>query len=452
MVEAYLLRINEHTHLNAFVQVFEEDALEAADQVDQKIASGNAGRLAGLIIGIKDVLCYQDHMLTASSKILDGFHSQFTGTTVQRLLDEDAVIIGRQNCDEFAMGSSNENSSYEPVRNPHNTDCVPGGSSGGSAAAVAARLCHVSLGSDTGGSVRQPASFCGVVGMKPTYGRFSRWGLIAYASSFDQIGLLTHSVEDASLLFQIMAGPDTLDNTASTQDIPSWSPEETPSDKLKLGYLPVIMDSEVLDPEIKARFGQWMKELKAEGHELIPLEFSYLDYLVPCYYTLTTAEASSNLARFDGVHYGYRTPESEDLYHLYTRTRSEGFGEEVKRRIMLGSFVLSAGYFDAYYAQAAKVRRLIREETLKMFGSVDLILSPVTPGPAFKLGEKTEDPIEMYLSDIFTVHANLAGLPAISLPLGQHSSNLPFGLQLMAAPFEEEKMMKASNLLMESLA
>ena len=453
LVDAYLSRIEERASLNAFIEVFDEEARLKAQQIDQKIQQGAAGKMAGLVLGIKDVLCYKDHTLTASSRILHNFQSLFTATALQRLLDEDAIVIGRQNCDEFAMGSSCENSCYGPVKNPVDESYVPGGSSGASAGAVSAGLCHASLGSDTGGSVRQPASFCGVVGLKPTYARVSRWGLIAYASSFDQIGPMTHSVEDASRILQLMAGHDERDNTASTRPVPDYMSTINQAEKKKysIGYLKEALENQGLDPEIKDSTLQFLAELKAQGHEVRPLSFPLLAYVVPCYYVLTTAEASSNLSRYDGIRYGYRAEQAQKLEEVYTYSRSQAFGEEVKRRILLGTFVLSAGYYEAYYTQAMKVRRLIQQQTMDMFSECDFILTPTTPSTAFKLGEKSADPIEMFLADIFTVHANLAGVPAISLPLGQHSNGLPFGLQLMGNYFEEGKLLAFSKLLMDRL-
>ncbi|MEO1214811.1 MAG: Asp-tRNA(Asn)/Glu-tRNA(Gln) amidotransferase subunit GatA [Bacteroidota bacterium] len=450
LVDVYLGRIEAQKSLNIFVEVFEEEARRKAIAIDQKIAEGNAGRLAGLVLGIKDVLCYKGHTLTASSRILEDFESLFTATAVQKLLDEDAIIIGRQSCDEFAMGSSNENSCYGPVRNPWSPDSVPGGSSGASAAAVAAGLCHASLGSDTGGSVRQPAGLCGVVGAKPTYGRVSRWGLIAYASSFDQIGPITNSVEDAALILEIMAGNDPQDNTSSSKEVPAYAAQSMQSTdkKYKIGYLKQALESDGLDPEIKKRKLELIASWEKEGHELIEIEFPLLEYLVPCYYILTTAEASSNLSRYDGIRYGHRSQDSEKLEDLYRKSRSEGFGEEVQRRILLGTFVLSAGYYDAYYTQAMKVRRLIREKTEEIFTQCDFLFSPTSPSTAFKIGEKIDDPIEMFLADIFTVHANLAGMPAISLPLGIHSNKKPFGLQLMANSFKEAELLQFANACM----
>ena len=361
-----------------------------------------------MVIGVKDVICHQGHGLTASSQILEGFESQFTATALQRLLDEDVIVIGRQSCDEFAMGSSNENSAYGPARNPHDPDRVPGGSSGASAAAVAAHMCLASLGSDTGGSVRQPAAFCGTLGLKPTYGRISRWGLIAYASSFDQIGPIAHSVEDLALLLEIMAGPDQRDQTASIEPVPAYSAEIAASQQptFTFGVMPEVIDSPGLGAEVKEGFRRKVTQLAAQGHRIVELNFPLLEYLVPCYYILTTAEASSNLSRYDGVRYGYRHPQSTDLEELYTRTRSEGFGQEVQRRILLGNFVLSSGYYDAYYTQAMKVRRLIQERTHEMLQQCDFLLTPTTPTPAFRIGEKSETPSRcfsaMYLLSMLT--------------------------------------------------
>lgn len=449
LVDLYLDRIESQNNLNLFIEVYAEEARQQAAEVDAKIATGTAGKLAGLVIGIKDVLCYQGHTLTAGSLILKDFKSLFTGTAVGRLLDEDVIIIGRQNCDEFAMGSSTETSIYGPSANPVDNQRVTGGSSGASAAAVKAGLCHASLGSDTGGSVRQPASFCGVVGVKPTYGRVSRWGLIAYASSFDQIGPITRSVEDAARILEVMAGKDEFDNTSSSRAVDSYSEAvaEDRSEKYTICYLKEALDSEGLDPEIRLQTYDLLENLSAAGHTVKAVDFPLLEYVVPCYYILTTAEASSNLSRFDGVHYGYRAEGVSDLEELYAKSRTEGFGKEVQKRIMLGAFVLSAGYYDAYYTKAMKVRRLIRDKTSEMFESCDFLLLPTAPTPAFKLGEKTDDPVEMYLSDIYTVHANLAGVPAISLPLGYHSSGMPFGIQLMADKFEEGRLLSFADRL-----
>ena len=352
------------------------------------------------------------------------------------------------------MGSSNENSVYGPVKNPISPVHVPGGSSGGSASAVKAGMCHASLASDTGGSIRQPASFCDLVGLKPTYGRVSRYGLVAYASSLDQIGPITHSVEDAARILEVIAGPDQKDATLSERPAQAYAlaaNKKLGSEKLTIGLISQIWEAPGLDPEIKEGLRQTVEQLKAAGHSIIELPFSYLDYVVPCYYILTPAEASSNLSRFDGVRYGYRTEHPKDLDSLYKKSRTEGFGTEVKRRIVLGTFVLSAGYYDAYYTKAMKVRRLIQKETLDMLEQCEVLLMPTCPSTAFKLGEKTDDPVEMYLSDIFTVHANLAGIPALSLPLGQHSNGLPYGLQIMGKPFEEDRLLQIGNYLMNTI-
>jgi aspartyl-tRNA(Asn)/glutamyl-tRNA(Gln) amidotransferase subunit A len=446
LTQSYLDRISEHKNLNAFLEVYEEEALENAQRIDQRIKDGKAGKLAGMVIGIKDNICYKDHKVSASSKILDNFESLFSATVVERLIGEDAIIIGRLNCDEFAMGSTNENSAYRPVLNPLNNEHVPGGSSGGSAAAVAADLCLATLGSDTGGSIRQPASFCGVVGFKPTYGRVSRWGLIAYASSFDQIGPLTHNVKDAALIMAVISGEDEYDSTCSSKEVPNFDLE--PIKKTKVGYLKSTIESPALDPEIKQHILNTIDTLKDEGHEVIEIDFPYLDYVVPTYYILTTAEASSNLSRYDGIHFGYRSDEANDIPSAYQKSRSEGFGKEVQRRIMLGTFVLSAGYYDAYYTKAQKVRRLLSEKTQSIFDSCDFILSPTSPNTALKIGQTYDDPTQLYLEDIFTVHANIVGIPAVSLPTGIHSNGMPFGIQLMAPAFKDADLMAFANQIM----
>ena len=384
LVKNYLAQIKLNAHLNAFNEVFEAEALCNATIVDAHIKAGTAGKLAGMVIGIKDNICYKGHKVTASSKILDGFTSVYSSTIVERLLAEDAIIIGRCNCDEFAMGASNENSYYGPVKNYANNKRVAGGSSGGSAVAVQANMCHAAIGTDTGGSVRQPASFCGLVGFKPTYGSISRHGIIAYASSFDQVGPITRSVEDAALLLEVMAGADDYDSTLSQSVVPKYS-ESLSSDtsSKKIAYMQEALTSPGVDAEVKSALVRYIDKLRAQGHTVKPIAFEYLDYIVPAYYILAMAEASSNLARYDGVHYGYRSPAATDLQSTYKRSRSEGFGKEVKRRIMLGTFVLSAGYYDAYYAKAQKVRRLIKEKTDSLLEEFDFILTPTAPEPAF---------------------------------------------------------------------
>jgi len=449
LVKGYLNRIEEQTSLNAFLEVFDQTALAKAEEVDAKLKAGKAGKLAGMVIGLKDNICYKNHKVSASSKILENFTSLYHATVVERLLAEDAVIIGRLNCDEFAMGSSNENSAFGEVKNPLDISRVPGGSSGGSAAAVAAHMCLATLGSDTGGSIRQPASFCGVVGVKPTYGRVSRHGLIAYASSFDQIGPFTHTIADAALILEVIAGIDEYDSTMLNQASEQFFDATAKPKKQRIAYIQECLDSDGLNSDIAQKMKQIIEGLKAEGHEVEPVSFPYLDYMVPTYYVLTTAEASSNLGRYDGIHYGYRSPESQGVDGTYMKSRSEGFGEEVKRRIMLGTFVLSAGYYDAYYARGQKVRRIIKDKTEEILSLYDHILLPTTPDVAFKFGANADDPIKMYLEDIFTVQANLAGIPAISLPLGNSSANLPFGIQLMTGSKKEKQMFEFGEHLMK---
>ncbi|GAB3934301.1 Asp-tRNA(Asn)/Glu-tRNA(Gln) amidotransferase subunit GatA [Larkinella terrae] len=451
LVQHYLQRIDDHKHLNAFVAVYADEARQRADEVDAKVKEGKAGRLAGMVLGIKDVLCYNQHGVQAGSRILDGFVSQFTATAVQRVIDEDVIIIGRQNCDEFAMGSSNENSAFGPARNADDTDRVPGGSSGGSAVAVQAGLCLASLGSDTGGSVRQPAAFCGTVGLKPTYARVSRWGLIAYASSFDCIGPITRSVEDAALLLEIMGGADEFDSTVSRNSVPAYTKQLTLNRPLRIGYLRDGVESEGVDPVIRQKTREALDRLREQGHTVEPVDFPLLKHILPTYYILTTAEASSNLSRFDGVRFGYRSPAATDLESLYKKSRTDGFGDEVRRRIILGTFALSSSYYDAYYTKAQQVRRLIKNETDAFFTQYDLMASPVTPTTAFRIGEKSSDPLQMYLADIFTVQANVVGCPAISVPNGTDENGLSIGFQLMAAPFQEADLLAAANELTQTL-
>lgn len=445
IVEAYLSAIQQQSDLNAFLEVFGHSAKEQAVLVDEKRKAGKAGRLAGMVIGLKDNLCYAGHKVSASSKILEGFESLYTATAVQRLLDEDAVIIGRLNCDEFAMGSSNENSAFGPVKNNLNKNLVPGGSSGGSAVAVSAGLCTAALGSDTGGSIRQPASFTGTYGLKPTYGRISRYGLIAYASSFDQIGPFTNSLEDAALLLEIMAGEDEYDSTVSSKPVDAYSAFEKVQ-PLKIAVIKESFDTEGIDPEVVERMEMIISKLQAEGHTVEKVSFPYLEYMVPTYYVLTTAEASSNLSRFDGVHFGYRSAIAKGVEDTYKKSRSEGFGPEVQRRIMAGTFVLSHGFYDAYYTKGQQVRRVLKNKTDEILSQYDMILLPTTPSTAFELNA-VKDPIQMYLQDIFTVHANLTGNPAISLPLGKHSNGMPFGIQVMGKNFEEKQLFNFSAFL-----
>lgn len=450
LVKHYLTNIREKSHLNAFLSVYEDEALSRAIHIDAKIKSQKAGKLAGLVVGIKDVFAYADHPLQSGSKILNGFTSQFTATAVQRLLNEDAIIIGRQNCDEFAMGSSNENSAFGPVLNALDETRVPGGSSGGSAVAVMADMCQVSLGSDTGGSVRQPAAFCGVVGLKPTYSRISRHGLVAYASSFDCVGIFGKNVEDVALVLSVIAGPDEMDSTVSRQAVPNYATSSfSPKEKFNIAYFRETVESDVLQPEIKACILAKINLLKKSGHTVEAIDFPILEYCLPTYYILATAEASSNLSRYDGVRYGYRSENGSDLTSLYKKTRSEGFGTEVKRRILLGTFILSASYYDAYYTKAQRVRNSIRSKTKDIFKKYDFVLMPTTPTTAFTLGQHTSDPLEMYLADIYSVHANVAGIPAISVPCGVDEQKLPIGLQIVANDFEEGKLLMFADDLMK---
>ena len=442
LVEFYLNNIKEKNEkLNAFLTIYEAESLVKADEIDLKIKAKTAGKLAGMVLGIKDLLCYKDHVSQAGSKILEGFESQFNATAVQRVLDEDVIIIGRQNCDEFGMGSTNENSAFGPCLNEIGENRVSGGSSGGSAVAVQADMCFASLGTDTGGSVRMPAGFCGLVGLKPTYSRVSRWGLIAYASSFDCIGPITKTVEDAAILLEIIAGKDEQDSTVSNLPVEEYSAFKTGHKKLKIGYLNEAVESDGLQEEVKVATLAKLINLKIQGHEVEAVDFPLLKSFLPTYYILTTAEASSNLNRFDGVKFGHRSSEATDLMSLYKKTRFEGFGKETKKRIMLGTFVLSASYYDAYYTKAQKVRRLIKEYTDNLLETYDFIVCPTTPTTAYKLGEKTADPIQMYLGDLFTVQANVVGLPAISIPNGVDKDGLPIGFQIMGGAFKEAELL-----------
>jgi aspartyl-tRNA(Asn)/glutamyl-tRNA(Gln) amidotransferase subunit A len=399
---------------------------------------------------LKDVLSFRGHKVSSSSKILQGFESIYSATVVQRLLDEDAIFIGRTNCDEFAMGASNENSAFGPVLNAADPSRVPGGSSGGSAVAVQANMAHAALGSDTGGSIRQPAAFTGIVGLKPTYGLISRWGLLAYASSFDQIGPMTKSIEDSALLTEIMAGPDGQDASMFQQAAPKYSTPTAPK-KAKFAVMREAIDGEGIDPEVKSMMTGLIAKLEAAGHEVTYFDFPLLDHMVPVYYVITTAEASSNLSRYSGMMYGNRSENAHDLESTYVLSRTEGFGEEVKRRIMLGTFVLSSDQYDAYYEKAQKVRQIIRTETDKILADADAILLPTTSTPAFKLGEKAANPVAMYMADLLTVQANLAGNPAISIPGGKTMNGLPMGVQLMTGILEEQELFDLSKLVEETL-
>ncbi len=449
-VDFFLKRIEENKHLNIFNFVFTEDAKKQAEVVEAKIKSGSYGKLAGLVISIKDVLSIKNKPLTCSSKILKDFEAVYTSTAVQKLIDADAIIIGKTNCDEFAMGSSNENSAFGNVLNPVDNTRVPGGSSGGSAAAVAALLCDVSIGTDTGGSIRQPASFCGVYGLKPTYGRVSRYGLTAFASSFDSIGPFANNIEDISAVLEVIAGKDPLDSTSSEIHTENYSSELELKKKLKIGIAKEYF-GEGLSSEIKSSIEKVIQKLKADGFEIADISLPNSEYTIAAYYILTTAEASSNLARYDGARYGYRSKESYSLLEMYKSSRSEGFGPEVKRRIMLGTYVLSAGYYDAYYRKAQKVRRIIKEDFDKAFKEVDIILTPTTPTTAFKIGEKSNDPLEMYLNDIYTTSANLAGIPGINIPIDKTGDGLPIGLQLLSKQFDEMNLLRMSSYIQNNI-
>lgn len=449
-VQHYLEQIENSKHLNAFVHVYGEESLARAEMLDSKRrAGGRLGKLHGVVVAIKDVICYKDHPVTAASEILKGFNSLYDSTAVKKLLEEDAIIIGSCNCDEFAMGSTNENSAYGCVLNSLDTTKVPGGSSGGSAVAVQAGLCMVSLGSDTGGSVRQPADFCGIVGFKPSYGRISRHGLIAYASSFDQIGIFANNIEDIVLTLSVISGEDEFDSTVlrkSLEPIIDVRPDKLK--KYSIAFFSNAIDHPSLDPEIKKSTQQLIDQLIQNGHEVKGIEFELLDYIVPVYYVLTTAEASSNLSRYDGIRFGRSVGSSEDLTQFYTVNRSSGFGKEVKRRLLLGTFVLSAGYHDAYFTKAQQVRRLIVDRTQSIFKNFDAILIPTVPVKAFTIGELKEDPIAGYLADIYTVYANLAGIPGISVPLFRHEDGMPFGVQIMSNKYNELTLLRLANELL----
>lgn len=447
VTRAHLEAIQQEQRLNAFLTVLAEKAIDKARRVDARIVSGDAGSLAGMVVAIKDVLCMKDERVTCGSRFLERFVSLYDATVVRRLMSEDAVIIGKTNMDEFAMGSSTENSAFGPVLNPVDETRVPGGSSGGSCVAVAAGMSHTALGTDTGGSIRQPAAFCGVVGLKPTYGRVSRFGLVALSSSFDQIGPFARTVADAASVLQVIAGHDENDATSSTVPVPDYHASLTRNVRgLKIG-LPEDAFSNGVDDEVRQSIERTMDLLREGGATLKKTTLPHSRYNISTYYILMTAEASSNLARYDGARYGYRSDGVRDLTDMYVRSRSEGLGAETKRRIMLGTYVLSAGYYDAYYRKAQKVRRLIQNDFFAAFRDVDCLLMPTTPTTAFLFGEKTEDPLQMYLSDIFTVSANLAGVPAISVPCGRDSKGLPIGAQFVGKHFDEATILRAADFV-----
>jgi aspartyl-tRNA(Asn)/glutamyl-tRNA(Gln) amidotransferase subunit A len=448
IVRAYFLRIGQvEPKVKAYVTQVKEPALAQAEALDRKLKGWRKTQaMTGMPVALKDNICTDGVMTTCSSRMLRNFVPPYDATVVAKLRQQEYILLGKTNLDEFAMGSSTENSAFGPSRNPWNLQCVPGGSSGGSAAAVAADECVAALGSDTGGSIRQPAAFCGVVGLKPTYGRVSRYGLVAFASSLDQIGPITKDVADAAFLLGVIAGHDPMDSTSADVPVPDYMRSLKKKDlrKLKVG-VPQEFFGEGLDPEVEQAVRAAIDELKNLGAEVKDIQLPRTDAAVAVYYVLATAEASSNLARYDGVKFGLRAKETKDLLDLYMKTRQEGFGPEVKRRIMLGTYALSSGYYDAYYAKAQAVRTLICQDFEAAFNEVDVIVTPVTPTPAFKLGEKSEDPLQMYLSDIFTISVNLAGLPAIAVPCGFSKANLPIGLQLIGRAFEEETLLRAAH-------
>ncbi len=445
-VRAFLQKCRDNKELNAFITLFEERALEQARAIDRKRQAGKqTGRLAGMVVAVKDNIVIKGAPTTCASKILGRYDSPYNATVVERLLAEDAVILGKTNMDEFAMGSSNENSAFGVVKNPHDPERVPGGSSGGSAVAVAAGLVDAALGSDTGGSIRQPASFTGTYGIKPGYGRVSRYGLVAFGSSLDQIGVFANDPAVSALVLEVISGHDNKDSTSAA--VPSFSAKSNGDvSGLKIG-VPAEYFQEGLDPVIEKGVRALIDDMAGAGAEIVDISLPMTDYAVSIYYIIATAEASSNLSRFDGVRYGRRAEEPADLTDMYARTRNEGFGDEVKRRIMLGTYVLSAGYYDAYYNKAMRVRRLLKENFDEAFKKCDVILSPTTPSTAFRFGEKIDDPLSMYLQDIYTVSANLAGISAISIPAGKDADGLPFGIQAQAPPFNEHVLFNCAQFI-----
>jgi len=435
--------------IGAYISTFEERAMAKAAEVDKRIAGGGkVGVLAGVPIAVKDNMCTTFGETTCASKILANFRAPYNATVVEKLLGADAVIVGKTNMDEFAMGSSTENSGLKRTVNPWDRSRVPGGSSGGSAAAVSAGLCAAALGSDTGGSIRQPGSFCGVVGLKPTYGRVSRYGLVAYGSSLDQIGPVTKTVEDTALLMNVIAGYDAADSTSvDDRQAPICdylAKLDEPIEGLKIGIVPSFNAG--ADSRVQKAIGEAIEVYKRLGAKVVEVDMPHLDYAIAAYYVIATAEASSNLSRYDGVHYGHRTANPNDYIEVYTKSRAEGFGKEVKRRIMLGTYALSSGYYDAYYLKALKVRNLIRGDFTKAYEKCDCLMMPVAPTTAFKIGEKMDDPLKMYLSDVYTIAANLAGVPAISIPCGFDDKGLPIGLQILTPAFAEDKLLRIAGM------
>ena len=453
LVEMYLKNIRETAHLNAYIEVFEQEAMERAHQLDVKYTNNpeTCGALFGCVVSIKDLICYEGHSVTGASKILENFKSVYSSTAVERLLNADAIIIGRTNCDQFGMGSDNSNSVYGVVKNPFDTTRVAGGSSGGSAVSIATNTCLVALGTDTGGSVRQPASFTNVIGLKPTYGRVSRHGLLAYASSFDQIGFFAHNAEDIAIVTSIVSGSDEFDATCIDRTdniLVQFKSNQTKTKKI--AFLKQSFDAALLDSDVLKSMEHAHTSFEKLGHTVEVVEFNLLDYIVPAYYVLTTAEASSNLSRYDGVRYGYRSTEAPNLETMYKKTRTEGFSEEVKRRILTGAFVLSAGYYDAYFSKAQRVRRLISENIEQIFKDFDLIVLPISPVVPWKIGEKSDDTVKMYMADIFTVLANMAGVPGISVPMGfGEETKLPIGVQILAKKWCEAELLQITEAMLK---
>jgi len=441
IVDTYLSRIEASKHLNAYVEVYAEEVIRQADILDGKIKNKRTelGRLFGCVFSVKDMIVLENHGVTAGSRILEGFKSRFTATCLQRMLDEDAIVIGRTNCDEFGMGSANLHSHYGSVGNAVDPERVSGGSSGGAAVSVQAGTCLVALGTDTGGSVRQPAAMTGTFGFKPTYGMVSRYGLIAYASSFDQLGVIAGRAEDVDRVMDVVSSVDPHDGTMLQRGLYGSQLTEK-KETYRLAWFPEAVETDGIDDEVRDRFSSFRAYLSRQGHTVEPVGFDLLDYLVPCYYILTTAEASSNLSRYDGVKYGYRSKKAKNINDLYVMSRSEGFGSEVKKRIMLGSFVLSEGYYDAYFSKAQKVRTLVRNRLQEIFGGFDFIVLPTSPVAAWKKSEKAENPLSEYMADIYTVLASLAGMPAISVPSGNNSGGLPLGIQLIAPAGSDKKL------------
>lgn len=447
MTRHHLQTAEAKKHLNAFLHVYKDKAIAKAREVDKKILSGNAGSLAGMTMAIKNNICVKGERTTCGSKILENFVSIYDATVIERLQNADAIILGATNQDEFAMGSSTENSAYGVVKNPIDATRVPGGSSGGSAVAVAAEMCVTALGSDTGGSVRQPAALCGVIGLKPTYGRVSRYGLVAYGSSLDQIGILGNTAKDVAQVLQVIAGHDEHDSTSANVSVPNYLDAFNKNiSGLKIG-IPKEYFADGLNEEVRGAIVVQIEKLKSLGTITKEISLPSAEFVIPTYYIIAMAEASSNLSRFDGARYGYRSANVRNLKDMYVRSRSEGFGDEVKRRIMLGTYVLSAGYYDAYYRKAQQVRRLIYNDFINAYKEVDIIISPATPTTAFKIGEKTSDPVQMYLEDIYTVSANLAGIPAIAVRAGKDRNGLPIGFQLYGKHFDEATILKVAGYL-----